>query len=97
MLGLILSFGIMAISSGANPFAVFGTMMSTAFAPGLINYTLSITGLLLVAGLANAIAFKTGLFNIGVSGQMFFSGAMAVLLGLTVFKDLGVLGLVLLV
>lgn len=97
ILGLIVSFAIMAITTKANPFDVLATMVRVAFGKNMVNYTLSITGLLLIAGLANAIAFKTGLFNIGVSGQMFFTGAMSVLLGLTLFKGLGVLGLVLLI
>ena len=97
ILGLVVAFIIMAITTKHNPFSVFGTMVAVALNGNMLNYTLSLTGILLISGLANAIAFKTGLFNIGVSGQMFFTGAMAVIMGLTIFKSLGVLGLVLLV
>lgn len=33
-------------------------------------------------GLAFAIAFKTGLFNIGMSGQMLFAGTIGVMMGI---------------
>ena len=97
ILGLIVSFAIMSFTSKQNPISVFTTMVRVAFGNNMLDYTLALSGLLLIAGLANGIAFKTGLFNIGVSGQMFFAGTITVLLGLTTFKSLGILGLVILI
>ena len=34
-----------------------------------------------LTGLSVAFAFKTGLFNIGASGQMLFSGAVTIIVG----------------
>ena len=96
ILGISVAFIIMTITTRENPFLVLKSMIMVALSPGMFNYTLGIISLLLVSGLANAIAFKTGLFNIGVTGQMFFTGAITVVLGLTVFKQLGVMGVVIL-
>ena len=97
VLGLVIAFGLMAITTKENPIPVLMTMIKVAIGPGMLDYTLGITGLLLLSALANAIAFRVGLFNFGVSGQMFFTGALTVVLGLSVFVKLGVLGLIILV
>ena len=97
ILGISFAFIIMTITTGDNPFYVFKSMVMVALSPSMFDYTLGIVSLLMISGLANAVAFKTGLFNIGVTGQMFFTGAITVVLGLTVFKSLGVMGVVILI
>ena len=45
------------------------------------NVVLSMMGILIVSGLAFIVAFKAGLFNMGVSGQMFAGAAAATIVG----------------
>lgn len=77
---------------GHNPFDAFKEIYKSATNPNNIQFTYAAIGILLLSAIANGIAFKTGLFNIGVSGQMFFSGAIAVLLGINVIGDQGMTG-----
>lgn len=74
------SFTILGI--GHNPGEVFKSIFKSAFVNDQVTQsTLTFVGLLTLSGIANAIAFKTGLFNIGVSGQMFFSGVLMIIFG----------------
>ena len=82
-MGLIAG-GILMIFTGNNPFLGF----SHLFQGGLmsverIGNTLATATPLIFAGLSVAFAFKTGLFNIGASGQMLFGGLCATAVGLT--------------
>jgi len=90
LIGLITVFmgliagGILMIFTGNNPFLGF----SYLFRGGLMNVerignTLATATPLIFAGLSVAFAFKTGLFNIGASGQMLFGGLCATAVALT--------------
>ena len=70
--------------TGNNPFAGYAYL----FRGGLMNVerignTLATATPLIFTGLSVAFAFKTGLFNIGASGQMLFGGLCATAVGLT--------------
>ena len=83
LLGLIAGAILMAFT-GNNPFAGY----SYLFRGGLMNIervgnTLATATPLIFTGLSVAFAFKTGLFNIGASGQMLFGGLCATAIGLT--------------
>jgi simple sugar transport system permease protein len=59
------------------------------FAGGLMNIerignTLAMATPLILTGLSVAFAFRTGLFNIGVAGQVLIGGLVATIIGLTV-------------
>ncbi len=74
LLGLIAG-AVFIILLGNNPFTAF----SYLFRGGLmsverIGNTLATATILLFVGLAVSFAFKTGLFNIGASGQMLIGG-----------------------
>ena len=74
ILGLIGGAVLMA-AIGSNPFAGFYYL----FRGGLMNIerignTLATATTLMLVGLSVAFAFKTGLFNIGASGQMLIGG-----------------------
>ncbi|MCL1949186.1 MAG: ABC transporter permease [Turicibacter sp.] len=84
--GFLIGFLLLLIL-GYNPLAGFAFL----FEGGIIgmpagdlrqfgNVLLSMTPLVLT-GLSIAFAFKTGLFNIGVAGQMLFGGFLAVAVG----------------
>ncbi len=83
LLGLIAGAILMA-STGNNPLEGYlylfkGGLMSIE----RIGNTLATATALVLTGLSVAFAFKTGLFNIGASGQMLMGGLFATALGLT--------------
>ncbi|MFA6855714.1 MAG: ABC transporter permease [Treponema sp.] len=85
ILGL-LAGGILMAVIGENPFAAYGFM----FKGSLMNMerignSLATAMTLLFTGLAFAFAYKTGLFNIGCSGQMLVGGLMATIVAHYVF------------
>lgn len=80
---------ILILILGENPFSVYIDIIKGSIFRGLFEGDLSRLGdtllrvtTLILTGLAVAFAFKTGLFNIGVSGQMLFGGFLAVLVGI---------------
>ncbi|MDR4886435.1 ABC transporter permease [Fredinandcohnia sp. QZ13] len=83
LLGLIAG-GILMLFIGSNPFEGY----SYLFQGGLKNIprigdTLATASPLIFTGLSVAFAFRTGLFNIGASGQMLIGGLVATAVGLT--------------
>ncbi|MDR0347428.1 MAG: ABC transporter permease [Coriobacteriales bacterium] len=88
----ILAISLLLLALGKNPLAAFqGMLQGSGIIPkpryaGGKNMLTDLLGLLdamtpmLFAALAVAIAFKAGLFNIGVSGQMLLSGFLATVL-----------------
>jgi ABC-type uncharacterized transport system permease subunit len=94
LLGLLAGAILMA-AIGSNPFTGFWYL----FRGGLMNIerignTLATATNLLLVGLSVAFAFRTGLFNIGASGQMLMGGLCATLvanhicLGLSTWRSL---------
>lgn len=84
LLGLLAGAILMA-SIGSNPFTGFWYL----FRGGLMNIerignTLATATNLMLVGLSVAFAFKTGLFNIGASGQMLVGGLCATLVALKI-------------
>jgi len=76
---------VFMISTGSNPFEGYNFL----FRGGLMNIerignTLATATPLIFTGLSVAFAFKTGLFNIGASGQLLIGGLSATAIGLTV-------------
>ena len=83
LLGL-LAGAVMMVITGNNPIEGY----SYLFRGGLMNLerignTLASATPLVFTGLAVGFAFKTGLFNIGASGQMLIGGLCATAVGLT--------------
>lgn len=71
--GIVISF------SGYNPFSIFGALFSNG-AVTFSNKLISVFVAYLIASLAVAICFKSGLFNIGISGQMMMGGFTTLLI-----------------
>ena len=85
ILGLI-GGAVLRAAIGSNPFMGFYYL----FRGGLMNIerignTLATATTLMLVGLSVAFAFKTGLFNIGASGQMLIGGLCATLVAHKVF------------
>ena len=88
LLAIILGFvvaGIMLLTMGHNPLAVYSTMFTGVFKnPRNIAETIIKATPLIITGSSIAFAFKTGLFNIGSEGQytmgFVFAGMVGILL-----------------
>lgn len=76
--GIALVLGaLFVLVSGNDPIAAYGALLKGAFgSPYDITETLIIAIPLTLAGLSVAVAFRTGLFNIGAQGQLLV-GALA--------------------
>jgi general nucleoside transport system permease protein len=85
VLPVLLAFALGAVIIaviGENPFDTYGQMIAKALfeAEGLMR-SLHVAGPLILTGLAIAITFKAGIFNMGVEGQMLVGGFFAGILG----------------
>jgi len=88
---LIISFligAVLIVSLGFNPGEVYGYLLEGGLS-GWPNFSVTLKEMtpLLFTGLAVAIAFRAGLWNIGVEGQMLFGALAAGIVGY-VFNDL---------
>ena len=88
--GLIFGFIILCISNPTEAVAGFGTILTGSITHGAkgIGQVLYYATPLILCGLSVGFAFKTGLFNIGGSGQFLMGAFGGVLVGLTC-KQLG--------
>jgi len=86
LINLSLAFivsGIIIALIGEDPFEAMGLLITGAFGyPEAIGYTLYYTTNFVFTGLAVAIAFHCGLFNIGGEGQAYLGGLGAGMVGL---------------
>lgn len=63
--------GGLIAAAGDDPFAVYGLLFGSALSwPDGIGYTLFYATPLIFTGLAVAVAFRAGLFNVGAEGQL---------------------------
>ncbi|GAB6087823.1 ABC transporter permease [Alkaliphilus crotonatoxidans] len=83
-LGLIVG-GLIMLSIGQNPFVAYKALFQGAFGDfNKFANTLARSTPLLFTGLAVAFAFRCGLFNIGVEGQMFVGALAAAYVGVAI-------------
>jgi ABC-type uncharacterized transport system permease subunit len=76
--------GIIVALIGADPFAAIGWLVEGAFGSGYAwGYTLYYATNFIFTGLAVAVAFHAGLFNIGGEGQAYIGGLGAGLVALS--------------
>lgn len=74
---------ILIMVNGESPFKVFQLIISGATkTPQAMNDTLVLTAMYMAVGIGIIISFKAGLFNVGITGQLYLGGAIALLLGL---------------
>ena len=83
--GLVIGFIILCISNPNEALAGFATILSGPITHGMngIGQVLYYATPLILCGLSVGFAFKTGLFNIGGSGQFLMGAFGGVLIGLT--------------
>ncbi|MFM2278238.1 MAG: hypothetical protein RLZZ444_469 [Pseudomonadota bacterium] len=78
LVNLVIAFlvaGLVVVFAGENPLRAAYLLVSGAFGSGEgIGYTLFYATNFIFAGLAVAVAFHAGLFNIGVEGQAYIGG-----------------------
>ena len=73
---------LLAMAAGANPFSVFGLILSGAFGSKFaILETLNRATPLVFTGLAAAVAFRAKFWNIGAEAQLYSGALLTVLLG----------------
>ncbi|HNU94463.1 MAG TPA: ABC transporter permease [Bacillota bacterium] len=81
VIGLIIGAVFMAFT-GANPLTAYGALLSGCFGkPVNISETLVYINPLIFTGLSIAVAYRAGLFNIGVEGQMIVGMLAAAVVG----------------
>ena len=81
LLALVAGGGLIA-TLGQSPLEVYGLLLSQALGTGYgFGQTLFKATPLVFAGLSVALAFRAGLFNVGVEGQMYLGGFAAGLVG----------------
>ena len=86
IMGLILGYFLLRIFNPAKASDGFVKLITTGFsAPDKFGRLLYVAAPILMTGLSVGFAFKTGLFNIGASGQ-YLIGALFALIGALVFK-----------
>lgn len=69
--------GLISLGVGENPFFVYGVLLKASFGSWTdLGYTLFYTTPFIFTGLAVAIPYRVGLFNIGGEGQIYFSSIM---------------------
>lgn len=79
----LLAGGVLMAVTGHNPFEGYRYLFEGGLKnPERIGNTIATGTPLIFTGLAVAFAFRTGLFNIGVAGQMLFGGLCATAVGL---------------
>lgn len=82
LLGFIIG-ALVILLSGKNPIVAYAALIQGAFGSlSKIGDTLLYSTTLILTGLSVAFAFKTGLFNIGASGQMLIGGFTATVIGI---------------
>ena len=73
---------LLAMVAGANPFSVFGLILSGALGSKFaILETLNRATPLIFTGLAAAVAFRAKFWNIGAEAQLYAGALLTVLLG----------------
>jgi simple sugar transport system permease protein len=89
VVGIIVS-SLLLVIFGSNPIAAFNGLYIGSFGSlGAISNTLIKAIPLIIGGLAVIISYKSGIFNVGVEGQLFF-GAMggSIIATMPMFQDL---------
>lgn len=97
VLGMLVG-AIAMLLAGYDPIAAYGALFSSALGqPFDIGETLRTITPLILAGLSVALAFRTGMFNIGVEGQLLVGSLAATIVALKFPMPSGIHALVALV
>jgi ABC-type uncharacterized transport system permease subunit len=84
LLAALAAGGLLIAAVGDDPIAVYGLLLGSALSwPDGIGYTLFYATPLIFTGLAVAVAFRAGLFNVGAEGQLYAAAFAAAWVGIT--------------
>lgn len=85
LMGLLLGFIILLISNPQNAIRGLSTILMGGFNNGMkgLGQVLYFATPIIMTGLSVGFAFKTGMFNIGASGQLMVGGLASVWVGVT--------------
>jgi len=82
VVGLLIGFMILLISNAENAWPAFNAILTFGFSsPRIIGNVLLSAAPIIMTGLSVAFAFKTGLFNIGATGQFTMGAFVAIFIG----------------
>jgi simple sugar transport system permease protein len=82
-------FSIVVIIMGADPFRVAEVVIESSTGdPFVLGQTIMIAGILTLTGLAAAIPFRAGLWNVGAEGQLYAGAIAATAVALTVSPEM---------
>ncbi len=91
VISLLITAGIMALS-GKNPWKAYEVLFTSALgSPVAVADTLLVATPLIFSGLATAISFRAGVFNIGVEGSLYLGAFAAAWVAFTFVHLPGVL------
>lgn len=84
VVGLLVGLVILLVSNPGQAFAGFATILTGPLTHGMkgIGQVFYFATPIILTGLSVGFAFKTGLFNIGASGQFIIGGFVAVVIGI---------------
>lgn len=85
IIGLLVGFIVLLISNPSQAVGGFMTILTGGFSEGMrsIGQVLYYATPIICTGLSVGFAFKTGLFNIGASGQFIIGALAAIIVGIT--------------
>ncbi|QEK13051.1 ABC transporter permease [Crassaminicella thermophila] len=87
---------LIMLANGRNPITGYSALVIGALGSKYsIATTLAKTVPLILTGLATAISFKTGIYNIGGEGQLYLGAFIAAYIGFTFTKLPGIIGILL--
>lgn len=90
----LLAAALFLLANGYSPWLVAVTLVTSAWgSPTGVMQVLTKTSLLILTGLAVALPYRAGLFNIGGEGQMYAGGLTAAVVGTFAFPAFGFLHL----
>lgn len=82
---------VLIAAQGVNPINAFATIIKGAFGSKAgFGSTLRYMTPCMMLGSAAAVAFKTGVYNMGIEGQMYFGSLVAAVLGYTISLPTGI-------
>ena len=88
---VVVTGAVLIAAQGVDPLEAFGTIINGAFGSKTgLGSTLRYMMPCVMLGIAAAVAFKTGVYNMGIEGQMYFGSLVAALVGYKVALPVGV-------
>lgn len=88
IIGLLLGI-IPIVIAGGKPFSGYWLMISGPLSPTALRRTITIISVFIILGAGIGVSFRTGLFNIGATGQFLMAGTICVIIGINGIDENG--------